>query len=182
VGPSPYEGETFVKEGLALSAGERVLWEGRPRGIRGFVRPMDIFFLVFTLLIGLLFGSTAAATPNAPGGLLFLFPVVVFVLLFIGPRLISILRESAGVSYVVTDRRIVIRNRGRLVELDLANLPYLELERSWLSGPVIFFSQRQMYEGWGGFYGSSPTPAFRGLVGADAVYRTISDARGTRQR
>jgi hypothetical protein len=157
--------------------GERVLWEGRPRGIRGFIRPMDLFFLGFTLVIGLLFGSTAAATPRAPTGLLFLFPVVFFGLLFVAPRLISILRESAGASYVVTDRRIVIRNRGRLVELDLANLPYLELERSWVSGPLIYFGQRQMYEGWGGFYGGSPAPAFRGLVDADAVYRTISDAR-----
>jgi len=142
---------------------------------------MDIFFLLFTLLIGFLFGSTAAATPNA--GLFFLFPVVVFGLLFAGPRLIGILRESAGVSYVVTDRRILVRNRGRLVELDLANLPYLELERSWLSGRLIYFGPRQMYEGWGGFYGGSPAPAFRGLVDADAVYRTISDARmAARQR
>jgi len=163
------------------SAGERVLWQGRPHGIRGFIRPMDIFFLVFTLLIGFLFGSTAAATTNA--GLFFLFPVVVFGLLFAGPRLIGILRESAGVSYIVTDRRILVRNRGRLVELDLANLPYLELERSWLSGRLIYFGPRQMYEGWGGFYGGSPAPAFRGLVDADAVYRTISDARmAARQR
>jgi hypothetical protein len=144
---------------------------------------MDVFFLLFTLLIGVLFGSTAAAASNRSGGLLFLFPVVFFALLFVGPRLISILRESSGVSYVVTDRRIVIRNRGRLVELDLASLPYLELERSWLNGPVIYFGQRQMYEGgWGAFSGGSPAPAFRGLVDAHAVYRTISDARGARQR
>ena len=160
------------------SAGERVLWEGRPRGIRAFIRPMDVFFLLFTLLIGTLFGTTAAASPSGPGGLLFLFPVIVFGLLFIGPRLISILRESQGVSYLLTDRRIVIRNRGRLVELDLSNLPYLELDRSWLTGPVIYFGQRQMYEGWGGFSGGSPAPALRGLVDADVVYRTISDARG----
>lgn len=157
--------------------GERVLWEGRPRGIRGFIRPMDLFFLVLTLLIGLSFGTTAAATPNAPKAFLFVLPVLFFGLLFIGPRLFSVLRESAGASYLVTDRRIVIRTRGRLVELDLANLPYLELERSWLSGPMIYFGQRQMYEGFGGFYGGSPAPAFRGVVDADAVYRIISDAR-----
>ena len=166
-----------------ISPGERVLWEGRPRAIRAFIRPMDVFFLLFTLLIGTLFGTTAAASRSGPGGLLFFFPVIVFGLLFIGPRLVSILRESGGVSYLVTDRRIVIRNRGRLVELDLSNLPYLELERSWLSGPVIYFGQRQMYEGWGGFYGGSPAPAFRGLVDSDAVFRTISDARrGARER
>jgi hypothetical protein len=160
-----------------ISPGERLLWEGRPRGIRGFIRPMDLFFLVFTLFIGLSFGSAVAAQPDAPRGLLFVFPVVFFGLLFVVPRLISILRESGGASYVVTDRRVVIRTRGRLVELDLANLPYLELERSWLSGPMIYFGQRQMYEGWGGFYGGSPAPAFRGLADADTVYRTISDAR-----
>jgi hypothetical protein len=157
--------------------GERVLWEGRPRGIRGFVRPMDLFFLVLTLLIGLSFGTTAAAAPDGSRGFLFVLPVLFFGVLFVGPRLVSILRESAGASYVVTDRRIVIRNRGRLVELDLTNLPYLELERSWLSGPVIFFGQRQMYEGFGGFYGGSPAPAVRGVIDADVVYRIISDAR-----
>jgi hypothetical protein len=159
------------------SPGERVLWEGRPSGIRGFIRPMDLFFLVFTLLIGLSFGTTAAATPNASRGLFFILPVLFFGLLFIGPRVLSILRESAGAFYLVTDRRIVIRTRRRLVELDLSNLPYLELERSWLSGPMIYFGQRQMYEGLGGFYGGSPAPAFRGVVDADAVYRIISDAR-----
>jgi hypothetical protein len=160
-----------------ISPGERVLWEGRPGGIRAFIRPMDVFLFVFALLIGLLFGTAAVATPNAPGGVVFVLPVVFFGLLIVAPRLISIVRESAGASYIVTDRRIVIRNRGRLVELDLANLPYLELERSWLSGPMIYFGQRQMYEGWGGFYGGSPAPAFRGLADADSVYRTISDAR-----
>jgi hypothetical protein len=159
------------------AAAERVLWEGRPRGIRPFIRPMDLFFLVFTLLIGLSFGTAAATTPSASRGLVFVLPVLFFGLLFIGPRLISILRESAGASYLVTDRRIVIRTRGRLVELDVANLAYLELERSWLSGPVIYFGQRQMYEGMGGFAGGSAAPAFRGLADADTVYRTISDAR-----
>ena len=77
----------------------------------------------------------------------------------------------------------MLRNPGRLVELDLANLPHLELERSWLSRPTIYFGQRQMSEGWGGFYGSSPTPAFRGLPDPDDVYRIISDARAkARQR
>jgi hypothetical protein len=165
------------------ASGERVLWEGRPRGIRGFIRPMDVFFFVFTLLIGLSFATAVAATPNSSRGLFFVLPIALFGLLFVAPRLISIVRESGGASYVVTDRRIVIRNRGRLVELDLANLPYLELERSWLSGPMIYFGQRQMYDGWGGFYGGSPAPALRGLVDADAVYRIISDARrGARQR
>src|SRR5438094_9896236 len=110
------------------SAGERVLWQGRPHGIRGFIRPMDIFFLLFTLLIGFLFGSTAAATPNA--GLFFLFPVVVFGLLFAGPRLIGILRESAGVSYIVTDRRIFDRKFGRMVDQDLTYANYLTLVTS----------------------------------------------------
>lgn len=164
--------------------GERVLWEGRPLGVRGFIRPFDIFLFGFTLLLGLLFGTTAAARPNAPGSpsLLFVLPIFFFGLLVVVPRVIGILRESAGASYVVTDRRIVIRNRGRLIELDLANLPHLELERSWLNGPMIYFGQRQMYEGMGGFYGGSPAPAFRGLVDADAVFRTISDARRARQR
>ena len=78
------------------SAGERLLWEGQPRGIRGFLRQMDVFFLVFTLVIGFVFGVTAAATPSGPTVLLFVLPFIFFPLLFVAPRIISILRESAG--------------------------------------------------------------------------------------
>ena len=47
----------------------------------------------------------------------------------------------------------------------------------WLSGPTIYFAQRSLYEGWGGFYGGSPAPAFRGLADADSVFQQISAAR-----
>jgi hypothetical protein len=148
---------------------------------------MDLLFVVFAALMGIFLLTATAATRrtgDAPAPLfIFFFPIIFFGVVFPLPRLISIWRESAGAHYTVTDRRIVIRNRSRLVELDLANFPYLELDRAWITGPVIYFGQRQMYEGWGGFYGGSPAPAFRGLVDADAVYRTISDARrGARQR
>jgi len=76
----------------------------------------------------------------------------------------------------VTDRRVILSTARRRVELDLRTLPYLELDRSWLAGPTIFFGQRSVYDGipW---YGASPAPAFRGLPDADAVYRIIADAR-----
>jgi hypothetical protein len=163
-----------------MSPGERVLWEGKPRRLRGFLRPMDLFLVVFMVVAALFFLSAAAGTttPGAPPPLfLFFFPIIFFGVFLFGPRLITLIRESSGASYAVTDRRILIRNRGRLVELDLATLPYLEMDRSWLAGPTIYFNQRQMYEGWGGMYGGSPAPAFRGLADADAVYRTISEAR-----
>ena len=178
-----------MSEGLALSAGERMLWEGRPHGIRGFLRPMDLFLIAFALFAALFFvtaiiGTARQRAPDPSGVFVAgLFPLIFFGLFFFGPRFLSMWRESRGGQYIVTSRRIVIRNRGREIELDLTNLPYLELERSWLSGETIFFSQRNIYEGWGGFYGGSSAPALRGLSDARAVYRTISDARAeARQR
>lgn len=163
-----------------IAPGERLLWEGKPQRLRGFLRPMDLFLLVFVLFAGLVFltAATGTSSRDAPApAFLFFFPFIFFGLFLIGPRILTLIRESSGAGYAVTERRILIRNRGRLVELDLATLPYLEMERSWLAGPTIYFGQRQMYEGWGGIYGGSPAPAFRGLANADAVYRTISDAR-----
>jgi hypothetical protein len=152
-------------------------------GIRGFIRPMDLLFAIFAGLMGVfcLTGTAASRPPGeAPATLLiFLFPGILFGVLFLLPRLISIWRESAGARYTVTDRRIVIRNRSRLAALDLGNLPYLELDRSWITGPVIYFGQRQMYASFGALYGASPVPAFRGLTDAEAVYRIIGGARGS---
>jgi hypothetical protein len=163
-----------------ISPGERVLWEGKPERLRGFLRPMDLFLLIFVLFAGLFFLGVATGTsrPGAPApAFLFFFPFIFFGVFLIGPRILSVIRESSGARYAVTDRRILIRNRGRLVELDLATLPYLEMERSLVAGPTIYFGTRSTYEGWGGMYGGSPAPAFRGLTDADTVYRTISDAR-----
>ena len=141
---------------------------------------MDLFLVVVVFITGLFFVAATAGstTPGAPAPFfLFFFPFIFFGLFLFGPRLFGVFRESSGATYAVTDRRILIRNRGRFVELDLATLPYLEMERSGIAGPTIYFGQRQMYEGWGGMYGGSPAPAFRGLADADSVYRIVSDAR-----
>ena len=161
-----------------ISPGERILWEGKPQRLRGFLRPMDLFLVVFVLITTLFFvtATVGSATPGA-SPFLFFFPLIFFGFFLFGPRLFGLFREASGAAYAVTDRRILIRNRGRFVELDLATLPYLEMERSWIAGLTIYFGQRQMYEGWGGMYGGSPAPAFRGLADADSVYRVVSDAR-----
>jgi len=169
---------------IILGPGERMIWTGRPRRLRSFLGPIDLFIVAFAVFAAVFFVTAVTARPPAPGPsdpstplVVGLFPLVFFGVFFIGPRLLAIWRDLAGTSYAVTDRRVVIRHRRREIELDLANLPYLELERSWLSGATIYFAQRQMYEGWSGFYGGSATPALRGLPDADHVYRLVSDAR-----
>jgi hypothetical protein len=166
-----------------LAAGEKLIWEGRPRGLRGFFRSMDVFLLGFAAFAAFFFVTSLAAsarqTPRAPSDyvVVALFPFIAFGLFLFLPRLIGVWREASGASYALTDRRIIIEGRGRRVEFDLRTLPHLELERSWLSGPTIFFAQRGAYEGWGGFYGGSSAAAFRGLADAPDVYRMISEAR-----
>ena len=130
-------------------------------------------FAAFFFVVAILSGPR----PDASFALVsFFFPLVFFGLFFFGPRLISASRDR-GTTYTLTDRRIVLRSRRRDVEFDLANLQHLELERGWLTGPVIFFGSRGIYEGWGGFYGGSPTPAIRGVPDAERVFQTISGAR-----
>ena len=166
-----------------LEPGERLIWEGRPNGLRGFFRGLDLFFVAFASFGALFFVSSLASrarqSPRDPSEYIVaaLFPFIVFGLFLFLPRFISVWREASGASYALTDRRILLRSRGRRVDLDLRTLPYLELERSWISGPTIYFAQRNLYEGWGGMYGGSAAPAFRGLPNAADVYRMISEAR-----
>ena len=170
---------------VVLSSGERILWADRPHGWRGFLRSTDAVLIAFALFGSFFFVTAILATPGADRSFSvvgFFFPLVFFGFFFFVPRLIGASREAGGTSYTLTDRRIVLRNRHRNVELDLANLQHLELERSWLSGPVIFFGSRMIYEGWGAWYGGSPTPAIRGVPDAERVYGLISDARSQAQR
>ena len=166
----------------AADESETVIWEGVPRGLRGFLRPMDLFLAIFAAFAAILFiGAIGSAGRGGVGWssvvVAGLFPFIFFGGFFFAPRAFSIWRDASATRYTLTDKRIVIETRGRRVELDLRTLPYLELERSWLSGRTIFFAQRNLYEGWGGFYGGSPAPAFRGLPDAETVYRMISAAR-----
>ncbi len=164
---------------ITLAPGERVLWADHPHGWRGVLRPTDLFLAAFALFAALFFVTAILAGPRPNGSFAlvsFLFPLLFFGLFFFGPRFISASRERS-VTYTLTDRRIVLRSRRRDVEFDLANLQHLELERGRLTGPVIFFGSRGMYEGWGGIYGGSPTPAIRGVPDAERVFRMISDAR-----
>lgn len=167
---------------LGLAPGEKLLWEGRPMGLRGFFRAMDLFLIAFAAFAALFFVSSLASSRQPqrdPSQFIVvgLFPFIVFGLFLFLPRFISIWREASGASYALTDRRIILKSRGRRVELDLRTLQHLELERSWLSGPTIFFAQRNLYEGWGGIYGGSAAPAFRSLPNAADVYQMISEAR-----
>jgi hypothetical protein len=163
-----------------IAAGERIIWEGKPERLRGFLRTIDVFIFLMAIVFGFfVVGTISAAGRSDASGFLVggFFPLVVFGLFFFAPRFIDILRELGRTVYVLTDRRVVIRRGRREIELPLATLSYLELDDSWVSGRTIFFAQRQLYEGVGVFGGGSSTPAFRGLRDASAVYRRISDAR-----
>src|SRR5207237_6989534 len=131
-----HRGWPAMIEGLA--PGERVLWEGRPQGIRGFLRSFDLFIIGFAAFAALFFVTAIAGSassrqlPPAPSEVasVALFPFIAVGLMFLLPRVIMVTRESNGASYVVTDRRVILRTGRRRVELDLRTLPYLELGRS----------------------------------------------------
>jgi lipid-A-disaccharide synthase-like uncharacterized protein len=165
---------------MELLPGETIVWQGRPSTARGSLRWFDLFYLGFALFAAFFFivslASTSQGRARDPSEFVTvgLFPLVVFGLFFLLPRAISVWRDTRGIRYVVTDRRAIIATRGRRVELDLRTIPHLELDRSWLSGPTIYFGQRNIYDG---MWGSSSAPALRGLANADEVYAMLTSIR-----
>ena len=72
-----------------ISPGERMLWEEKPQRLRGFLRSMDVFLLIFILFIGLFFATATAgsATRDAsPPLLFFFFPFIFFGFFLFGRR------------------------------------------------------------------------------------------------
>src|SRR5207248_5071470 len=87
-------GRCVMIDGLA--PGERVLWQGRPQGIRGFLRSFDLFIIGFAAFAALFFvtavaGSTSSRRlPPAPSEVasVALFPFIAVGLMFLLPRVI----------------------------------------------------------------------------------------------
>ena len=103
---------------LVLAAGEKVIWQGTPSGLRAFLRPMDMFLLFFSLFAAFFFVTTifAAGRGGTSGSSIVvagLFPLIFFGGFFFGPRLWSMWREASGTRYTLTDRRVVLQSRGR---------------------------------------------------------------------
>ncbi|HEV8655390.1 MAG TPA: PH domain-containing protein [Candidatus Limnocylindria bacterium] len=163
---------------VALLPGERVLWEGRPDLLRFVFNPMYVFFFVFFAVWLLGFSSVIGSrSPNAPSPLFFLFPALFFGVFFFGPMLISGWLEGSRTTYVLTDRRVLIRGFRRRAEIDLASLQLVELQRSLFGTTSIYFAPRSPYASWGFGFTGSWTPAFRAIADGDRVYDLISRAR-----
>ena len=165
-----------------LLSGERILWTGQPK--RGLMfAPRDILLVPFSLLwCGFaIFWESMAFADGAPG----FFPLwgAMFVcigLYFVAGRFIVDAWIRSGISYALTDQRILILRSSpfaKFIAVDVRNAASIDLsERSDGSG-TIRFGQAQPMSGNRGMSSWSPaldpTPQFIGIKDVRRVFDLI---------
>ena len=181
-----------------LSAGESILWSGQPSRKVVFGK-QDVFLIPFSLLWGgfaifweasvlglLAFGGKSA--PNAAPWFMALFgvPFVVIGQYLIWGRFVYAAWKKGKIVYAVTDKRVVVLDRGlgrKVTSAYLQQLPAIQktLRRDGIGTLTFGLSVpvgggRNNMAAWDGGL-SSPVPTFVDVEDAENVYRVVSDAR-----
>lgn len=169
---------------------EKILWSGRP-GQGLLFTSRDIFLVPFSLLwcgFAIYWTWMAASAPNTPAIFLLFGAVFVVVgLFFTVGRFILDAWTRRGLSYAVTDRRILIlRSRpfSRFIAVDLDRLPAIDLTERGDGRGTIRFGPDAGFGALGGVgaqYGIwtpafDPIPQFIAIAGA----RQVADLIQTR--
>ena len=168
-----------------LRAGERLIWEGRPDvnvySLRGawYLLPFSVLWSGFTFFWEFLAISRGAPVIFVLWGVPF---VVIGIYLLVG-RIYVARREAATTVYAVTDQRVLIEAgafRRRLTQLDLRDLPMLQLEddgrgRGTITfGPVLGF---RLPAGWPTMGGYARPTMFAAIPDASHVFELLQDAK-----
>jgi hypothetical protein len=168
-----------------LKSGERLLWQGRPRGgIR--LRGIDLYLIPFSLVwCGFVF-MAASAVLFAPkqasfGALPLLLFVFVGLYLLIGRFIVDAVRRS-NTAYALSDRRAIIAVDffGRRVQsINLRALPEVSLsEKSDGSGTITFGATQSLsWSRSNPWTGSSSQPAFEMIEDVRRVSDLIDKQR-----
>ena len=170
-----------------LSSGERVLWNGQPRGgIR--LRPADAFMIPFSIMWGgfAIFWEAGVVTHGAPFFFMLWGIPFVFVGLYIMfGRFILDARTRERTFYAITSERVIIVTRlfsRSTNSLSLRTLADVTLtERADGSGTITFgpthpFGQWSAGGAWPGAGRYAP-PAFDMIDRAKEVYEVIRQAQ-----
>lgn len=175
-----------------LDSGERLLWQGHPRGgIR--LRAMDAYLIPFSLIwSGFVFFAAFSALTSAKGSgdVFALFPLLLFIVvglyLLVG-RFFADAMMRARTEYGLTDRRAIIVSglfSRNIKSIDLRSTSEISLsEKSDGSGTITFgatpFGGWMQRNPWS--FGSSPAmPAFEMIEDVRSVYNSIDRMRAAK--
>jgi hypothetical protein len=176
-----------------LTSGERLLWEGRPRGgvkLRG----SDFFLIPFSLLWGgfaIVWESMAlfVVPKNNPAGWVFpLFgiPFVLAGLYIIFGRFIVDAKMRARTEYALTNRRAIIISglfARKVRSINLQSTPEITLSEKNDGSGTIAFGAAQPFNWWVQtsiwFPSASSQPAFEMIEKVRDVYNIIEKAKQT---
>ena len=175
-----------------LSAGERLLWKGRPRGgLR--LRASDMFQIPFSLFwVGFAIFweySVLFLVPrhDAAGwsGPVFGIPFVLFGLYMAVGRFFVDAKMREATEYAVTNRRAIIVSSlfsTKIKSVDLKSTPEITVdEKADRSGTITFGTVQNQNYGRGrsnvSFTGGSVQPAFEMIEDVRQVYGIIEQAR-----
>ena len=164
---------------VQLQSGDRVLWQGRPEVRDMWLLPAIVLLSIF-LRLAIVFIALSAAVPPTRGeppiALLVLLPFV-FTLAILVPVFAVFWREIARNRYFLTDRRAIFHGPSREAQIDLAQLPYLEILRGRLGRSTILFGPAPFAGAWAWSRYACGIPAFRSIADGDRVYQLINEAR-----
>ena len=187
-------GDTAVNEipeqivASQLSAGEKLLWSGRPRqGI--MLRPSDAFVIPFSLLWCGFAIFWEAGVINSKAPIMFQLwgiPFVLVGLYFVFGRFIVDARQRARTFYGLTSQRVIIISgifTRQVKSLNLRTLTDVSLaERSNGLGTISFGAQAPWWVGsgltWPGM-NTQLSPAFEGIDHPRDVYERLRTAQST---
>ena len=116
-----------------LQPGERIAWEGAPE-VRPYVLRGSWYMIPFSLLWGgfAIFWEVSVLAEGGPTFFaLWGIPFVLLGLYLIFGRFYVAWREAKNTAYAITDRRVLLLGgafRPSLTEIDLANLPSVQLD------------------------------------------------------
>ena len=170
-----------------LSAGERLLWSGRPR--RGLVlKPSDAYLIPFSLLWGgfAIFWESAVIVGGAPFFfMLWGVPFVLVGLYMIAGRFFVDARQRAKTFYGVTSERVIIVSgllSTKIKSLNLKTLTELSLDERTDGSGTITFGPPTLASRWtrgAGWPMTNQTvqPAFEMIPEAKKVYEIIRNAQ-----
>lgn len=171
--------------GFRLRAGERLIWDGSP-DVNAYTFAASWFLIPFSVLWGgfAIFWEVGVIVSGAPPFFwLWGIPFVLVGLYITVGRFFFARREGQRTRYVLTNQRVVIRAgtlRARLTELDLTNLPPIQLSSARFGTGTITFGQAAPYQRWLGsswFGMGAVNPEFSSIAGAESVFGMVSEAR-----
>jgi hypothetical protein len=178
-----------------LSAGERLLWKGRPRsGIR--LQASDAFLIPFSLVWGgfAIFWEISVLTRIPRDQVtawvfpLFGLPFVLIGFYIIFGRFLVDARRRERTEYAVTNQRAIIASgvfSRKIRSINLRSTPDITLtEKSDKSGTITFGASMPAYGWWTQgnqwFPGMAPLPsAFEAVENVRAVYEIVRKAQGS---